>query len=128
MEKSNLMIVDDEVDFLELLHDAFIDTYQVTTCQTGKQSIEICQDKLPDIVLLDIGLQDMDGYDVCQQIKAIDQSDSCSVIFVSGKDSLDGRIKGYAVGADDFITKPIRLNELVTKVNKVSQFQEQKKP
>ena len=127
MQKNKIYIVDDDPAFLEFLTEVLKEEYSVTAISSGQETIVECKKQLPDIVLLDIGLQDTSGFDICLNIKEIDIEDNCSVIFVSGRDTLEERIKGYTVGADDFIAKPLSVHELLAKVNKISHFQQQNK-
>jgi len=123
MAKKSIFVVDDEPDFLEMVQEILIDDFDITTMTTGQEAFDKFEAAQPDIILLDIGLPDIDGYQVCQEIKKQDLEDSVSIIFISGRDSLNERLTGYNAGADDYIVKPVELAELLAKVQTINKFQ-----
>jgi len=126
MEKKLVFIVDDEPDFLELMEEALKSDFDIRGLTTGRAALEKIEDETPNIILLDVGLPDMDGYQVCKEIKKADRGDNMSVIFISGHDSLEQRLSGYNSGADDYIAKPVEVDEILAKVHAVSKFQSSK--
>ncbi|NIR93339.1 MAG: response regulator transcription factor, partial [Gammaproteobacteria bacterium] len=76
----------------------------------------------PDIILLDIMLPGIDGYEVCKNIKADGEFHNTPIVMLSAKTSLDDRLKGYEVGADDYFTKPFDHDELVAKLDKLISY------
>jgi len=112
-----VLVVDDEdriVRFirLNLEHDGF----QVIESSTGMKAMNLIREKLPDIVLLDIMLPDLDGYEV---LKLIRQHHNTPVIMLTARGEEDDRIKGLELGADDYITKPFSPRELVSRIKAV---------
>jgi len=126
MEKKLIFIVDDEPDFSDMIQEVLDDDYDTFTFATGGEVLEKINTITPNIVLLDVGLPDIDGYQVCKEIKKNDFDDHISVMFLSGRDSLEERLSGYNVGADDYLVKPIDINELLSKVRTISKFQQSK--
>jgi DNA-binding response OmpR family regulator len=112
-----VLVVDDEermVRFirLNLEHDGF----QVIEAEKGMKAVNMIREKLPDIVLLDVMLPDLDGYEV---LKLIRQHNTTPVIMLTARGEEDDRIKGLELGADDYITKPFSPRELVSRIKAV---------
>ena len=107
MTKKRILIVDDQRSNIDLLKDVLSD-YDRMAAFSGKQALTaVNREPKPDLILLDVMMPDMDGYDVCQQIKANDETKHIPIIFVTAKDREEDETKGFAMGAVDYITKPI---------------------
>ncbi|MEA5011909.1 MAG: response regulator transcription factor [Angelakisella sp.] len=110
-----VLIVDDEPSIVNLIRmNLKLEGYDTICAFTGKEAIELYSAHKPDIVLLDIFLPDMDGYDVLRSIQEIDHS--AAVIFITANDKRTSKILGLELGADDYITKPFDNKELVLRV------------
>ncbi len=112
-----ILVVDDEERMarfirLNLEHDGF----QVIECYKGMQAIGLLRDKMPDVVLLDVMLPDVDGFEVLQLIREVS---SVPVIMLTAKGEEEDRVKGLELGADDYVTKPFSPKELVSRVRAV---------
>ena len=112
-----ILVVDDEermVRFirLNLEHDGF----QVIECYKGMQAVGLLRDKMPDVVLLDVMLPDIDGFEVLQLIREVS---TVPVIMLTAKGEEEDRVKGLELGADDYVTKPFSPRELVSRVRAV---------
>jgi len=105
--KAHILIVDDERFFISLLEDILQDTYCVHIAYNGLQALEIINKQCIDLVLLDVLMPEMDGYEVCQQLKKCEKSSSIPVIFLTVKSDIDDEVKGFAVGAADYLIKPV---------------------
>ena len=106
--KSSVLIVDDEVSNIDVLAGILSSDYKVKAAKSGKRALEIVQSKdKPDIILLDIMMPDMDGYQVIQELKANPFTASIPVIFVSAKSEIEDETKGFELGAVDYISKPV---------------------
>ncbi|MBN1582765.1 MAG: response regulator [Anaerolineae bacterium] len=115
--KENILIVDDVPMNLKLLATMLDnDGYQVRTANSGKMALEAVESLLPDLILLDVRMPDMDGYMVCQRLKADKQTKNIPIIFISALDATKDKIKGFAVGGVDYISKPIQPQEVLTRV------------
>jgi len=106
-EKPVILIVDDAASNLQLLAQLLKDDYRIKVANNGPKALELAQTG-PDLILLDIVMPDMDGYEVCKQLKNNEKTNSISVIFITGKTGADDEERGLMLGAVDFITKPIR--------------------
>ncbi len=113
MTKATILIVDDEVDIVSFLKDSLEDEgYEVLTAYNGEEAIQQAQKK-PNLVLLDVMMDDLDGFAVCEQIRSIVHG---PIIFLSACQDETERIKGLVVGGDDYLIKPFSLSELKARV------------
>jgi len=80
--------------------------YDVKTATTGEEALKTALDFQPDLILLDIMMPDMDGYEVCRRLSANSALSGTTIIMVSAKESIEDKVKGYEVGASDYISKP----------------------
>ena len=106
MKKNSILIVDDERDNISSLRTMLSAEYTIFASTNGKDAIETAQEFLPDIILLDVLMPDMDGYEVLSLIKSNEITKDIPVIFITGLDNTDAEIKGLAMGAADYILKP----------------------
>ena len=105
--KPTVLVVDDAPSNIQLLGGLLKHSYQVKIATGGQRCIELAQaDPAPDLILLDIQMPDMDGYEVCRHLKADDSTRQIPVIFVTGKDQAQDEELGLSLGAVDYITKP----------------------
>lgn len=104
--RANILVVDDSIDSISLISEILKDSYNVNIATSGEKALKIIQDKKPDLILLDIVMDDMDGHEVCSHLKADPQTVDIPVIFLTGKTSIDDEQKGFDLGAVDYITKP----------------------
>jgi signal transduction histidine kinase len=111
-----ILIVDDDPLNLEILEEILSENYIVKTESSGEDAIRVLPEFNPDLLLLDIMMPGLDGYDVCRKIRANLRYHFLKIILVSGKSLLDERLEGYNAGADDYITKPFIDEELEAKV------------
>jgi len=111
---SKILIVDDEQDIAELISDVLTsEGFNTITKNNGKEAIEIVKKEQFDLILLDIMMPEMSGIDAC---KIIRETVTCPIIFITAKTQLDDKIEGFNVGADDYITKPFEIEELIARV------------
>lgn len=117
MTKSVILVVDDEPRYLKLLRFNLEQSgYQVVTAATGEDAVEITASHNPHLILLDLRLPDMDGYDVCQRIR---EFSTAPIIMVTAKAEVVDKVRGLKVGADDYVTKPFSADELLARVETV---------
>ena len=100
-------MVDDVPDNLDVLVELLSDSYQVRAANSGERALKILDSgKIPDLILLDVMMPDMDGFEVCKRIKANPASADVPVIFLTAMSETTDVTKGFALGAVDFVTKP----------------------
>jgi PleD family two-component response regulator len=112
-----MLIVEDDFDISNMLRIYFQSHgYDVAVAQRGEDALEMCRKQLPHIIVLDIMLPDMDGYDVCRNLRSNLRTSHVPIIFLTQKDERSDKIHGLELGADDYITKPFDLEELKLRV------------
>ncbi|MBW4615388.1 MAG: hybrid sensor histidine kinase/response regulator [Desmonostoc vinosum HA7617-LM4] len=115
--KGNILVVDDTPDNLRLLSAMLTaQGFEVRKALNGKMALTACQIVLPDVILLDINMPGMDGYEVCQQLKADEKTFEIPVIFISALDDVLDKVKAFDVGGVDYITKPFHGAEVVLRI------------
>ena len=108
LERPAILVVDDTPDNLTLMSGLLRDHYRVKVATNGERALQVAQAKpQPDLILLDIMMPGMDGYEVCQRLKSDDRTRDIPVIFLTAKSSIEDEQKGLELGAVDYITKPI---------------------
>ncbi|MCZ7358391.1 MAG: response regulator [Candidatus Methanoperedens sp.] len=114
-----ILVVDDEKVIVNTLRMSLeSDNYKVVEAYTGDGAIEKARSEAPDLILLDIMLRDMTGYEVCNRIRKDPLTRSIPIIMLTGMGEI-GRMAGMELGADEYITKPFNLNELKSKIRTV---------
>jgi len=108
-QKPKLLIVDDIPTNIDMLRNLLKKEYQIYASTTGKQALHLAQTKKPDMILLDIMMPEMDGYEVCQHLKNNDQTKDIPVLFITALDSVADEEKCLLMGAVDYITKPFNM-------------------
>jgi len=116
VNKNKILVVDDAASVVSAIRDMLEPEYEVETAFNGKDALEILIKFRPDLILLDVMMPGMDGYEVCQRIRSDRAFGFVKIIMVSGKTMLKERLKGYDAGADDYIAKPFKAEELLAKV------------
>ena len=114
--RNKVLAVDDNLTNIAVMQEILSDDYDVRTAATGNEALQTAVEFQPDIMLLDIMLPDIDGYEVCRQIRANPVLEDTIIIMVSAKGMIEERYKGHEVGADDYITKPFKEDELMESV------------
>jgi DNA-binding response OmpR family regulator len=114
--KSRILLVEDDPHIskfleLELQHEG----YEVNHVSSGKTALECISEQLPDLVILDIMVPDIDGYQVLQRIRE-DYSNELPVIMLTAKRDVKDKVKGLRTGADDYLTKPFHIEELIARI------------
>ncbi|MBF0123790.1 MAG: response regulator [Magnetococcales bacterium] len=115
-DKPRILIVDDIPGNLRVAQAALGGEYELFAAINGQKALEIAQSKRPHIILLDIMMPDMDGYEVCRRLKSDPVTSEATILFLSSKDEVMDEVKGIMLGAADFILKPIEPTLLKTRV------------
>ncbi len=115
MKEYKIMIVDDEPDILRLLEKALkIEGFDnILKIDNGLSAVEVCQKVQPDVIILDVMLPDIDGFEVCKKIRMFSH---CPILFLSSKNDELDKILGLSVGGDDYVTKPFSPKEIAYRV------------
>ncbi|NQU63776.1 MAG: response regulator [SAR324 cluster bacterium] len=101
---------------IDILKDDLEDKYIVDSAASGEDALDLIPNFMPDVVLLDIMMSGIDGYEVCRRIRADRLYDNIKIILISGRAMDNERQKGFEVGADDYITKPFDVDDVETKI------------
>ena len=116
--KDTILIVDDTPANIQILAGALINKYHVQVATSGAVALEIVsQPKKPHLILLDIMMPEMDGYEVCQRLKSDPSTWEIPIIFVSAKDQINDQQHGFDLGAVDYITKPFEIPLVLARIN-----------
>lgn len=111
-----ILAVDDNPRNLAIVEKALGGEFQLVTATSGEEALEIASQFRPDIVLLDIMMPGIDGYETCRRLRAAPGQAAAKIIMVSARASTADRLEGYAAGADDYVTKPFDCDELLAKL------------
>lgn len=115
--KADILIVDDNPDNIRFLSSLLVaQGYLVRKALTAQMALTAIQTQHPDLILLDITLPEVDGFTICQQLKANSQTQSIPVIFLSALDSVADKVKAFQVGGIDYITKPFQFEEVLARI------------
>ncbi|MUG92038.1 diguanylate cyclase [Scytonema sp. UIC 10036] len=124
--KANLLIVDDHLDNLRILAAILQKNgYKVRKAMSGQVAIETIQVEKPDLILLDIKMPDMDGYEVCAKLKKSSETWAIPIIFLSALDDATDKVKAFESGGVDYITKPFQAEEVLVRINHQLTIQQQ---
>lgn len=117
MEDAKILLVDDEQDILQVLsYNLKKEGYTVYTASNGKQALEQTAAIIPDLILMDVMMPEMDGIEACMILRERSALDSCVIAFLTARGEDYSQIAGFEAGADDYITKPIKPKLLLSKV------------
>ncbi|MEG4342708.1 diguanylate cyclase [Microcoleus sp. A003_D6] len=124
--KGNILLVDDLPENLQLLSDALLKLgYTVRSVTSGRMALKTVKIKQPDLILLDVKMPEMDGYQVCRTLKADADFSHIPVIFISALDDVFDKVTAFASGAIDYITKPFHVEEVVARLENQLTIQRQ---
>ncbi|SNT08875.1 Response regulator receiver domain-containing protein [Granulicella rosea] len=112
-----VLVVDDEPINVDLLADTFGEDFEVLTAADGKSALELAGEKMPDLILLDVMMPGMSGYDVCRQLKSESKTRDLPVMFITCLGDVVAETMGLELGAVDYITKPIHPWAVLARVN-----------
>ena len=115
LTRPRILLVDDERPFLEILEkDLVAEGYDVNTAADGSTGIQAAMENQPDLVILDIMMPGMDGLEVCRKLRV--ECPDLMILFLTAKSPEEDMLKGFETGADDYLTKPVNLAELLARV------------
>ncbi len=112
-----ILVVDDAPDNLKLLERLLNKQgYRIQVCQSGREALQIVPQLRPELILLDIVMPEMDGYEVCRQLRLNSRTKDIPIIFLSAMDKTEDIVRGFQLGASDYITKPVNPAELYARI------------
>lgn len=116
LSQCKVLIVDDTEANIDILVEALSDDYDVSVAMDGETALENLEIEVPDIILLDIMMPGMDGYEVCSHIKANKEVAEIPIIFLTAMTDINSKAKGFELGAVDYISKPFEILEVRARV------------
>ncbi|MEC7479298.1 MAG: response regulator transcription factor [Bacteroidota bacterium] len=118
---TKILIVDDEPDIIEILkYNLEKEGYDVKSANNGKKAVEKAKKYIPDIIILDVMMPEMDGIEACQELKKISKLSNTRIIFLSARGEDFTQIAAFDAGADDYVTKPVKPKILIKKISSIS--------
>ncbi len=127
MPKKHIMVVDDNPNNLLLILRVLEEQYRVSCIESANNCLKALTKNTPDLILMDVCMPEMDGYECCQRIKQDPQFSDIPVLFLSGQNQIEDKLKGYEAGGADYLTKPCDIKEVLAKIEQnlslVEQFQ-----
>jgi len=112
-----VLLVDDNPQNLKVLYETLKDKgYRLLIANEGEKALDLAHRHQPEVVLLDIMMPEMDGYEVCERLKADPETADCAVVFLSALDDLQAKVKGFSLGGADYISKPFQSQEVIARV------------
>lgn len=118
LSKNKILVVDDESDIRELIeYNLKKEGYQVITAENGVEAIEQAKKHFPQLILLDIMMPEMDGIEACRTIRSLPEFKDTFIVFLTARSEEYSEVSGFDVGADDYITKPIKPRILMSRIN-----------
>jgi C4-dicarboxylate-specific signal transduction histidine kinase len=118
-DKATILVIDDTPDNLTIMSNLLEDKYTVKVANRGEKGLKIARsDSPPDLILLDIMMPEMDGYEVCKLLKADPKTADIPIIFLTAKNEVEDEISGFTLGAVDYITKPIQADVTLARIQR----------
>jgi signal transduction histidine kinase len=114
--KEKILVVDDAPDNLRMLMSLLSQAYEIVEAENGKAALTMAREQLPDLILLDVMMPDINGFEVCKQLKADDQTRHIPVIFLTVHDKLSDKMTAFKAGGVDYVTKPFHTQEVLMRV------------
>jgi PleD family two-component response regulator len=116
MSDKTIMVVDDVASNRMLLRMVLEEEYTIVECESGPECLKCVAENRPDIILLDIKMPTMTGYEVCTKLRAQKETSTVPIIFVTVMDDVEEYLAGFEAGCNEYITKPIDTEDLVNKI------------
>ncbi|NLS78819.1 MAG: response regulator [Chloroflexi bacterium] len=118
MPAAKILVVDDDLGLLQLMRDMLVrQGYQVLVAESGPLALDLALREHPDLILLDVMMPEMDGFEVCRRLRQDPRTADILITFVTAKGKLQDKEVGFGAGGDDYLVKPFSMRELVLRVN-----------
>ncbi len=115
--KASIVVVDDDFTLLKMASELLKKEYKVSCVTSGMELLELMKkDLMPDIILLDVEMPDINGFNTLKQLRKIEDAEDIPVIFITGVNKIESELKGFATGAVDYITKPFVRQVLLARI------------
>ena len=119
-EKQRILLVDDEPHLVKVIKTRLENAgYAVIAARTGEEALRLVEEEKPDLIILDIVMPDIDGFQICNTLRSQFKTRHIPIIFLSAMRGVEDKIRGFNIGADDFLTKPFVSGELLARVNNI---------
>jgi two-component system alkaline phosphatase synthesis response regulator PhoP len=119
-DKKKILIAEDDLETLALLKSTFeSNNFEVNTATDGIQALKLSRIFLPDVFLLDIKMPNLEGTSVCEQLRTYEEFKTTPIVFLTSSNEEEVEINSFQIGADDFISKPVKAKALVIRINKL---------
>ena len=118
-QKATVMVVDDDIVNVRIACVMLKDKFHVMAAESGERAFELLKKKVPDLILLDVHMPEMDGYEVIRELKNSDDYKNIPVIFLTADEDEEAEIQGFSEGALDFITKPFRKDIVIQRISRI---------
>lgn len=116
-QKSTILIVDDDPTGIKMLENILEDEgYRTLLATTGEAALAICERTAPDLILLDVLMPDLDGFETCRRLKTLETTKEIPVIFMTALTDTDDKVQGFKVGGVDYVTKPLAVDEVLARI------------
>jgi DNA-binding response OmpR family regulator len=119
-----ILVIEDNEDIRDYISSSLGKEYQVLTASNGKEGLDLAQQRIPDIILSDVMMPVMDGFELCRLIKKDVRTSHIPVVLLTAKDSIQDKEEGYRCGADSYITKPFSVKLLISRIHNLQQRRE----
>ncbi|MBR1958377.1 MAG: response regulator, partial [Tidjanibacter sp.] len=115
-----ILLVDDEPDILEFVsYNLLREGFQVQTAPNGVEALKIAEQFVPHLVLLDVMMPEMDGMETCRRMRQMASLKNTMIVFLSARGEDESQLEGFELGADDYITKPVKVKLLVSRLKAI---------
>ena len=118
--RKTIFLIDDDLTSLTMGKNILAENYNVFTFNSGERVLKMLEKNIPDLILLDIEMPEMNGYDVIKIIKNKEETKNIPVVFLTAKDDFESEFKGLSLGAIDYITKPFEPSLLLKRIESIS--------
>ncbi|MFL5815574.1 MAG: response regulator transcription factor [Bdellovibrionia bacterium] len=126
--RRSILIIDDDKDSLEVLNDILSSEYKTYLASNGEDGVRMAREVRPDLILLDLVMPGMDGIRTCQTLRVSEETRDITILVVTGSSELDPRISAFGSGADDMVSKPYEIRELLARIRAKMRRLDEKNP